>query len=342
MSLFDLIIVQPLFNILIALYGLIPGGDFGLAIIILTIIVRFAMWPIVKKQIHQVKAMRKMAPELKKIKKKAKGNRQMQALMTMELYKQHEINPFRSLLIILIQLPIMIGLFNVIRIFTNNIGKLDYFTYDFVKTIPGVQNLISHPETFNQNFLHVIDITNQAIGHNGVNVFLLILAIGAGYLQYVSSKQTMPKPEGDRKLRDILAEASAGKEADQEEVNAIMMQKMNKIMPVMMVLMMLPLPGALSLYYAATTLVAVIQQKILLDRYDDSSFESGQKKADLEQKSASSRLDKAKDAEVISTTDKQETKAKTSHKKTKTAKTSKSAKPKVRTSVRVVEKGGKK
>ena len=86
MNLFDLIIVQPIFNLLMALYSIIPGGDFGVAVILFTVIVRLVMWPLVVKQLHQVKAMRKMQPELKAIKKKAKGNRQLEGMMMMELY----------------------------------------------------------------------------------------------------------------------------------------------------------------------------------------------------------------------------------------------------------------
>ena len=118
MSFFDTVIVQPIFNLLMALYSIIPGGDFGLAVIIFTILVRLAMWPLVVKQMHQVKAMRAMQPELKKIKQRAKGNRQMEGMMTLELYRKHNISPFRSLFIVLIQLPIFFGLYRVIQIFS--------------------------------------------------------------------------------------------------------------------------------------------------------------------------------------------------------------------------------
>ena len=66
MSLFDTLIVQPIFNLLVAIYGVIPGGDFGISLIIFTIIVRFLMWPLVKKQLHQTKVMRQIQPELKR------------------------------------------------------------------------------------------------------------------------------------------------------------------------------------------------------------------------------------------------------------------------------------
>ena len=64
---FTTLIVQPIFNILVAIYAVLPGHNFGLAIIIFTILVRVAMWPLVKKQLHHAKAMRELQPELKKL-----------------------------------------------------------------------------------------------------------------------------------------------------------------------------------------------------------------------------------------------------------------------------------
>ena len=68
MNIFELLVIQPVFNLLIGLYSIIPGGDFGISLIIFTIIIRFMLYPLVKKQLHQTKAMKKLQPELKKIK----------------------------------------------------------------------------------------------------------------------------------------------------------------------------------------------------------------------------------------------------------------------------------
>ena len=83
---FESLIVQPIFNILVLIYSAIPGADFGIALIIFTIVVRFLMYPLLKKQLHQSRAMQKMQPELKKIQKQYKDNRQMQGMAMMELY----------------------------------------------------------------------------------------------------------------------------------------------------------------------------------------------------------------------------------------------------------------
>lgn len=340
MSFFDLIIVQPIFNLLMALYSIIPGGDFGIAVIIFTILMRILLWPLVVKQLHQVKAMRRLQPELVKLKKKAKGNRQVEGMMMLELYKKHNVNPFRSIGILLIQLPIFIGLYHVIQIFIQQRGELAKFSYDFIEKIPAVAELIKNPETFNQNLFGVVDLTRHAIDAQGISPFLIVLAVGAGILQYISSKQTMPQAETKKGLREIMAEAAEGKQADQAEMNAIVMQKMIKIMPVMMVLIMLYLPGALALYYAVSTLVAVMQQHVLLKR-DEEELEDIADEGERAQTAASKRSKQAKEAVVVSPA--AVTKNKPATPKTATKKTTKKTtkKSSARTTVRVVPSGKK-
>ncbi|MBX6334977.1 membrane protein insertase YidC, partial [Candidatus Saccharibacteria bacterium] len=108
-ELWNALIVQPIFNLLVLIYGILPGHNFGLALIILTIIVRLLMWPLIKKQLHQVKVMRKIQPELKRIKKEAAGDRRKESLLMMELYRERGINPFSTLGVLLLQIPILIG-----------------------------------------------------------------------------------------------------------------------------------------------------------------------------------------------------------------------------------------
>ena len=157
MNIFEVLIVQPIFNLLMGLYSIIPGGDFGIALILFTIFVRFAMWPLVVGQLHQVKAMRKLQPELAKIKKASKGNRQLEGTQMLELYKKHGVKPFRSILMLLIQLPIFIALFQVIQIFTTNRDQIAEFTYNFMEGIPAIAAIIANPAAFNENLFGIID-----------------------------------------------------------------------------------------------------------------------------------------------------------------------------------------
>lgn len=272
MNIFELVVVQPIFNLLMGLYAAVPGSDFGIAIIIFTVIVRFVLYPLTRSMLHQTKAMRKLQPELAKIKKRSKGNKQAETTAMMELYKKHGVSPFRSIGILLIQLPIFLALFQVIQIFTSHRDQIAKFTYDFLEGITPIRDLIADPAGFNEKLLGIVDLTKTAITNDGVDIFLIVLAVVAGVTQYVMSKQTMPKSKNDRRIRDIMAEAAEGKQADQSEMNAIVMQRMTKLLPFFMFFVMISVPGALALYYAVSNIVAVGQQAYLL-RQDEEELE---------------------------------------------------------------------
>lgn len=310
MNIFELFIVQPIFNLLLFIYSIVPFADFGIAIIIFTIIVRFAMWPLVVKQLHQVKAMRKLQPELARIKKASKGNRQLESMQMLELYKKHEVKPFRSILILLIQLPIFIALFQVIQIFTTHRDAIATFTYGFMQNFQAVQDLLANPENFNEMFLGVIDLTQHALPYVGPSsLFLILLAGIAAWTQYLISKQTSPTTTTKR-LRDVLAEAGEGNQPDQAELNAVVTGKMIKFLPFVMFFIMLSLPGALALYYVTSNVFAAIQQHFLLkrdaeemDKLADQQIKKTGRKA-----TAKARAREAREAEITTSSKKSETK----------------------------------
>ena len=128
-ELINIVIVLPIANVLYIIYNLI--GDFGLAILIFTILVKLLMWPLTKSQLHQTKLMKKIQPELAEIRKRCNGNKQMESLQTMDLYKKHNVKPFSSILTLLIQLPIFIALYSAIRVMvmptpTDNLSNRAY------------------------------------------------------------------------------------------------------------------------------------------------------------------------------------------------------------------------
>ena len=293
MNLFDVVIVQPILNLLMAIYAIVPGGDFGVSVVIFTIVLRFALWPLAKKQLHQAKVMRKMQPELKKIKEKYKNNSQAQGLAMMDLYKKHNISPFGSIGILLIQLPILIAIYRVVQIFALYREDLAKYTYGFMENIPVVKELIADPTHFNQNFLGFIDLTQHGISSDGVVIGLVILSLLAAVMQYLLSKQMSPSTDNGKRLRDILAEAGQGKEADQAELNAIVMRKMTKVMPVFLFFVMVSLPGALALYMATGNIVAYFQNASILKK-DEQEMEA--LSAETTQKGKKSAKQRAKNA----------------------------------------------
>ena len=297
MSFFDTVIVQPIFNLLMLIYSLIP--DFGVSIIIFTILVRLLLWPLVKKQLHHTKAMRKMQPELAKINKQYAKNPQMRNLAMMELYKKHNISVFGPIGILLIQFPILIAMYRVVQIFASNRADLGKYVYGAVKNLPVANNLVNNPDQFNQNFLGIFDLTQHAISKNSVVIGLLVLAVLAAVLQYLTAKQLSPNSDSKRRLRDILSEAGSGKEADQSEVNAVVSRKMMKFMPVMVFLIIIYLPGALAMYMTTANAVGYLQNLIIL-RKDSSEMEdiANEKQPKLSKAKAKKRADQAAEARV--------------------------------------------
>ncbi|MDU2236205.1 MAG: YidC/Oxa1 family membrane protein insertase [Fusobacterium periodonticum] len=90
-------------------------GNFGVSIIVVTILIKIALLPLTLKQDKSMKEMKKIQPELEKLKEKYANDKQMLNIKTMELYKEHKVNPLGGCLPLLLQLPILFALFGVLR-----------------------------------------------------------------------------------------------------------------------------------------------------------------------------------------------------------------------------------
>lgn len=231
---FTLIFVQPLFNILFALYALLPGHDFGIAVIVLTIIVRLVLWPLVSKQLHSQKAMQKLQPEIARVRKEAGGDKQKETQQLMELYKEKGVSPFSSLLPILLQFPILIAL---VHVFNNSLhtDKITELGYGFVEQLGIIPGIIHHQTQFSPTLFGVLDLTKPFWG----------LAVAAGIAQYLQARQLQP----DKSQMD-----------DQQRI----MSYMTMVFPVVTIIFALNFPSALSLYWTVTSLMAVLQQYLVL------------------------------------------------------------------------------
>ncbi|MBI2592210.1 YidC/Oxa1 family membrane protein insertase [Candidatus Saccharibacteria bacterium] len=260
---FTTIIVQPIFNLLVFIYNLIPGHNFGLAVIIFTIIVRLLMWPLVKKQLHQAKAMRQLAPELKKIKAAAAGDRQKISKLTMELYKERQINPFASLGIVLVQAPILIGLYFAIQRLIKNPQEIIDFSYSFLH-FGWLDTLATNIHLFDSSLFGAVDLTRSALSPKGTYLPALVIVALSAIVQYFQSKQLMPAAKDARSLRTILSEAGQGKQADQSEVTAAVGRGTLFLIPFFVFVIGLNFPAALPLYWLVSSSVALIQQSKVL------------------------------------------------------------------------------
>lgn len=260
---FDTLIVQPTFNLLVLIYNLVPGHNFGLAIIIFTIVIRLLMWPLVKKQLHHTKAIRSLQPELKKIKQATKGNRRKEQQLTMELYKEREINPLSTIGIAIVQMPILIGLYYGLQKIIHDPNEILSFSYPALHF--GWLNTLAHNiHQFDNTLFGVVDLGRKAIGPQGTYWPALVIVALSAYIQYVQSKQLMPVPKESRGLRAILKEAGSGKQADQQEVNAAVGRGTLILIPFILVVVGVNFAVALPLYWLTSSLVALIQQSRVL------------------------------------------------------------------------------
>jgi YidC/Oxa1 family membrane protein insertase len=269
---FTTLIVQPIFNLLVLIYALLPGHNFGLSLIIFTIVIRLLLWPLIKKQLHQAKAMRSLQPEIKKVKLAAKGNRTQESQMLMELYKERGINPFATFPILIVQLIILIGLYSGLRRVIADPHNLVNFAYPGLQHLGWMQQLAHNIHLFDNTLFGVVNLGRSALGHGGVYWPAMLIVLGSAVAQFYQSKQLLPDTKDQRGLRDILKSASDGKQADQSEVNAAVGRSTRYLLPVMIFLFTVNIASALSLYWLVGGVVAFIQQAVVLNK-DETEME---------------------------------------------------------------------
>ena len=233
---FTTIIVQPIFNLLVLIYAILPGHNFGLAIIIFTVVVRMLMWPLLKKQLHQAKLMRKLAPELKKIKAAAKGDRQKEGAMMMEFYKERGVHPMGSIGLVILQLPILLGLYSGLRRVIVSPKALVTFSYPALQHLPWMQTLAHNIHRFDGTLFGIVNLTRAASSSKGFYIPALIIVLGSAIMQYFQSKQLMPTDKNARSLKSILKGSGSGEQADQAEINAAIGNSTRYLLPVMIFL----------------------------------------------------------------------------------------------------------
>jgi YidC/Oxa1 family membrane protein insertase len=297
-ELWNALIVQPIFNLLVLIYGILPGHNFGLAIIIFTIIVRLLMWPLIKKQMHQVKVMRKLQPEMKRIKKEAAGDKRKESMLMMELYKERGVNPFGAIGVLLLQIPILIGLFVGLQKVVKDPSQIESFAYPFLQNLPWIQQVASNIAQFDVTLFGLVDLTQRAAGGpSGIYWPAMMLVIGSAAAQFFQSKQLSPDTKDSKSLRSILREAKEGKQTDQSDVNAAVGRSTRYLLPAMIFIFTINLPSALALYWLTSGIVALVQQSIALREDVEEMEEMAEDKKTGKTKNASNIAE----AEVVQT-----------------------------------------
>jgi YidC/Oxa1 family membrane protein insertase len=229
---FHVVLYQPIFNLFIELYNIVPGHDVGVVILIITLLIRLVLYPLTSSSIKAQQSLQGLQPKLDELKKKHAGDQQALAQATMEVYKNNKVNPFASCLPLLIQLPILIALYAVLRagLASTNIAENLYsFVHD-----PGTINPVS-------------------LGLFNLQQPNYVLAILAGLAQYLQArgmtKRMSPKPKGE-----------GGKD---ESMMLMMNKQMLYFMPAMTAIIGFSLPGGLALYWFFGTLLMALQQYVI-------------------------------------------------------------------------------
>ncbi len=226
-ALWNTIFYQPLFNLLVWLYNVIPGHDIGVAIIILTVLIKLILYPFSLQALRAQKSLAALQPKIDELKIKYKGQKEAMSKELMKLYQDNKINPLSSCLPVLIQLPFLIAVYQV---FISGLGSKGFETlYSFVAN-PGHLNAISF------GFLD-LSKTN------------LVLAILAGAAQFWQTKM-MPRPTPPKNAPG----------AKDESMTAAMNKQMLYFMPLITVFIGATLPGGLTFYWFLTTLLTIGQQ----------------------------------------------------------------------------------
>ncbi len=239
---FHVIIYDPLYNLLIIVYNLVPYKDFGLAIVLVTVLIKLVLAPIFRKQIESQKRLQELQPKIKEIQNKYKDDKEKQTKAIMEFYKENKVNPFSGCMPLVLQLFIFIAFYRVIIAFVDS---------SFLTNEDILYNFVSNPGQLPyENSFGVINLMEA-------NKYLAVLAAVAMYFQ---SKMMMQK-NADKKVEGEKGIAKKDEEGDKKPDFAQMMQKqMLYVGPLITLVIGWTFAAGLTLYWFASILFSIAQQ----------------------------------------------------------------------------------
>ena len=235
---FHVAIFAPLYNGLVFLVDILPTHDVGIAVIILTIIVRFILFPLSKKAVEAQMAMKKIAPEIEVLKVKHKDNREAQSKAIFALYKERGIQPFAGLAIVLLQLPILIGLYWV---FAN--GGLP------VVDTTALYSFVHPPVAVNMEFLGIINMSSRSI----------FLAVLSAITQFIYTRLSMgPAATKDPSPVESSLSNDMAKSFDMQA---------RYVLPIMIGVIAFSISAAAPLYWTTSNLFMIAQELLSGKRF---------------------------------------------------------------------------
>lgn len=216
---------DPLYNILVLLFKFLPWADAGIIVILLTILVRLIMFPLSKKAVLTQVRMAEIAPDLAKIKEQYKDRTEEQAKLTLALYKEKGVNPFSGILVIILQIPIIIALYQIFLHFPEVNAALLY-------------SFVVMPDHINTTFIGILDITAKSA------TIAFLAAISTFFQFQISMKGQIP-PKGN----------SFG-----DNLTRSMQTQMKYFFPVIVFFISYNISGAIALYWLTSNLFSIGQE----------------------------------------------------------------------------------
>jgi len=225
---FHAVFYDPIYNALVALVALVPGSDVGIAVVLVTIIIRLILLPFSLSAARTQRAMKVLEPKLKELKEKHKGNKEKEALETLGLYREARVNPFASILMVFIQIPVLLALYWV-------------FYYEPLSTI-NVAQLYSFtpvPHAVSLQFLGLISVAGKS----------LVLAVLAGLTQFFQAHMAL---SGTMKPSDA--------KGIQNDFQRVMGMQLKYVFPFIIGVISYTTSGAIALYFITTNLAGALQE----------------------------------------------------------------------------------
>lgn len=245
-TIFNEVFHRPLLNALVFLTSVLPYHDLGFAVILLTILVRFALFPFTHHSIKAQAKMRELEPEIKKIREEHKDKQEEQARRIMALYKEHGVNPLSGCLMLLVQLPLLIALYQV---FWKGVGP---------EALADLYSFVFAPDSMNTVFLGLVNLSERSI----------VIAVLAALTQYLQMRLAMPKQQ-------------QGREENKNDFSRIMTAQMTYMMPVVILIIGFQFPAAVGLYWTTMNVFAIIHEMMV--RNKAKKLYGGQKREQQEQ-----------------------------------------------------------
>jgi YidC/Oxa1 family membrane protein insertase len=229
MNIFQTLFYQPLLNALVLLYQMVPGGNLGLAIILLTAAIKILLYPLNQKTLKMQKALAEIEPRLKEVREKFKGDQEKIAKETMALYSEAKVNPLLSFASLFIQIPILFALYQVFSKFS--VSQEMAFLYSFVHA----------PSQINSYFFTL----NLALPNT-------ILAFLAGIFFFLQVKFSQPAPQTQKTSGSTFM--------------GTLQKQMNYFFPILSFIILLKVPAAIALYLITNSILSIVEAKYVMRR----------------------------------------------------------------------------